>query len=88
MPITKSATKYVRITKKNRLANRGVKSEILSIRKKLDSAIAGKDLEQSKKLFRDYSSVLDKAAKKSVIKFNNASRKKSRIAIKLAAMSN
>jgi small subunit ribosomal protein S20 len=83
----KSAIKRNRQAAKSQIANRSVKSRIRTARAKLDHAAqAGVDGAQADKLFAEYSSVLDKAAKKGTINSRCASRRKSRAAKKLAAL--
>ncbi len=82
----KSAVKRAKQSEANRLANRSVKSSILTSRKKVLDAIASGNKEEAAKLFIAYTSKLDKAAKKGVIAKNNASRKKSRVAISLSKL--
>ena len=84
MPNIKSAAKRVRTSAKNRLRNRAGKSDVAAVRRKLLEAIESGNKEAVGKLYSAYSSDLDKAAKKGIIKANNASRKKSRLAIRIA----
>jgi ribosomal protein S20 len=49
-------------------------------------AIGAGNKEEAQKLYSEYSSKLDKAAKKGVIPKNNANRKKSRVALSIAKM--
>lgn len=86
MPTTKSAAKYLKTSERRRVANKSVKSRILTTRKQLHAAIASGDKDVSKESFRKYCSLLDKAAKKGIIKANNVNRRKSRAASRLAAM--
>jgi small subunit ribosomal protein S20 len=81
----KSAIKRNRQAAKRQIANRGVKGRIRTVRAKLDRAtLAGVDRAEADKLFAEYSSVLDKAAKKGTINSRCVSRRKSRAARKLA----
>jgi small subunit ribosomal protein S20 len=86
MPNIKSAAKRVRTSAKSRLRNRAGKSDVSASRRKLLEAIEAGNKEMATKLYSSYSSELDKTAKKGIIKANNASRKKSRLAIRLAKM--
>ena len=83
----KSAVKRAKQAEVNRQRNRSVKSSVLTSRKKVLDAIASGNKEEAAKLFRAYTSTLDKAAKKGVIAKNNASRKKSRVATSIAKLS-
>jgi len=79
MPITKSAKKALRgsITKKAR--NDQNKKDIKESIKKIEKLVKDKKLDEAKKILPKAYSVIDKAAKKGVIKGNNASRKKARL---------
>ncbi|HNX33514.1 MAG TPA: 30S ribosomal protein S20 [Kiritimatiellia bacterium] len=82
----KSAVKRAKQSEASRLRNRSVKSSVLSARKKVLAAIGAGNKEEAQKIYSAYTSTLDKAAKKGVIAKNNASRKKSRIAVSIAKM--
>jgi small subunit ribosomal protein S20 len=82
----KSAEKRNRQAKKRQQVNRSAKSEVLTIRKSMESAMAEGNAGKSAELFKKYSSILDKSVKKGVLKKNSASRRKSRAAKKLAAV--
>ena len=82
----KSALKRAKQAEVNRQRNKSVKSSVLTARKKVLEAIASGNKEEAAKLFRAYTSTLDKAAKKGVIAKNNASRKKSRVAQSVSKM--
>lgn len=86
MPNIKSAIKRVRTSEKARQDNQARKSRTRTARRKFDEAIASGEKSTSEHALRVYSSELDKAAKSGVIKANNASRKKSRAAAKVAAI--
>jgi len=81
-----SAVKRAKQSEASRLRNRSVKSTVLTMRKKVLAAITAGNKEEAIKLFSDYTSTLDKAAKKGVIAKNNASRKKSRVAQSVSKM--
>lgn len=59
--------------------NLSVKTTIKSSITKLKESIESDNAEETEKLYRETSKVLDRAAKKKVIHKNNASRKKSRL---------
>ena len=59
--------------------NLSVKTAIKSSITKLKESIESDNAEETEKLYRETSKVLDRAAKKNVIHKNNASRKKSRL---------
>ncbi len=84
MPTTKSAAKRMRTSEVKRTANRADKSRVATVRRQLLAAITAGDKSKSDTLYREYSSLLDRAAKHGSIKPNNASRHKSRMAAQLA----
>ena len=59
--------------------NLSVKTAIKSSITKLKESIESDNAEETEKLYRETSKVLDRAAKEKVIHKNNASRKKSRL---------
>lgn len=81
-----SAAKRAKQSENSRKRNRAYKSGVLTARKKVLSAITAGDKEGAAKLYTDYTSKLDKAVKKGVVPKNNASRKKSRMALSLNKM--
>ena len=82
----KSAVKRAKQAEVNRTRNRAGKSGVLTARKKVLEAISGGNKDEAQKQYVAYTSVLDKAAKQGIIKKNNASRKKSRMALGIAKM--
>ena len=86
MPNIESARKRVRQSAKRNTRNRSARSEVFSDRKSLLDAIEAGNKGEALKLFTAYSSTLDKSVKKGIIKANNASRKKSRIQVRLNAL--
>ena len=84
MPITKSAAKRMQTSEVKRVANRAVRSKIASALKALRQVGAAGDAAKSQTALNAYFSVVDKAAKKGVIKGNNADRRKSRAMLFLA----
>ena len=82
----KSAVKRAKQAEINRMRNRAGKSCVLTYRKKALAAIESGNKEEAQKAFSEYTSVLDKTAKKGIIAKNNASRKKSRMATSIAKM--
>jgi small subunit ribosomal protein S20 len=86
MPNIKSAVKRMRTSKERQDRNRALKSNINTTRTKLVKALESGDKTQSEALYKEFCSVLDKAAKKGTIQANAASRRKSRMAHRLAAL--
>lgn len=80
----KSAIKRERQAKANHARNKAAKNVLADTRKKALAAIASGKKDEAVKEYSEYSSKLDKAAKKGIIKKNNASRKKSRMALAIA----
>lgn len=82
----KSAVKRAKQAEVNRTRNRAGKSSVLTARKKVLEAVSSGNKDEAQKQYVAYTSVLDKAAKQGIIKKNNASRKKSRMALGIAKM--
>ncbi len=78
MPITKSAYKAVRSSLRKKAVNDSKKRAMKEVIKKVQKA-AKNSKEEAEKLLSSAYSLIDKAAKKGVIKKNNASRKKARL---------
>jgi small subunit ribosomal protein S20 len=73
VPNIKSAKKRVRLAEENRKRNKGVKTRIKNITKKLKEEKNPKKAEETLNVAY---SIVDKAVKKKVIHKNNAARKK------------
>ena len=86
MAHTKSALKRHRQSLEKNERNRAAKSAIITANKKLAAAVDSGDAKAADEAFNMFSSVLDKSAKKGIIKPNNASRRKSRAAAKVAKL--
>ena len=82
----KSAIKRTKQAEVNRQRNKAAKSRVLTFRKKALTAIESGNKEEATKAYSEYTSVLDKTAKKGIIAKNNASRKKSRMSAAIAKM--
>lgn len=80
----KSSQKDIRRIEKRSEHNRGIRSSLKTLRKKVVSA-ASENAEQGTAAVREYSSSLDKAAKTGIIHKNKAARLKSRAAKALKA---
>jgi len=79
----KSVEKRARQNEKRRIRNRSWMSKIKTASKKIEKAVADKNIESLDDLYRDFSSIVDKAVSKGVLHENTANRKKSRIACKI-----
>jgi small subunit ribosomal protein S20 len=81
MPITSSAKKAMRQTKKRTLINRKNKETLKDAIKKYRKLIAAKKMDDAKKTLAALHQVIDKSAKNKVIKKNTAARLKSRLSV-------
>lgn len=79
MPITQSAKKALRQSKRRRKRNLVYKHKIKDLIKKVRVLVKENKIKEAKELLPQIYKILDKAAKENIIKKNTASRKKSRI---------
>jgi len=79
MPITKSAKKALRGSLVKKAMNDRNKKNVKESIKKIEKLVKEKKQSEAKKLLSEAYSVIDKAAKRGVIKKNTASRRKSRL---------
>lgn len=79
MPIIKSAKKALRGSLKKKARNDRNKKIVKESIKNIEKLVKEKKKDEAKKLLPSAYSAIDKAAKRGVIKENNASRKKARI---------
>ncbi len=86
MPILKSAAKRMRTSELKRQKNVAATTRIKTARARLFAAVAAKNREAAQKAFREYCSILDKAAKVGVITKNTAVRRKGRAANQIRAV--
>ena len=80
MPITSSAKKALRSSKRKRVVNLVNKEKMNKVVKTVKKLVVAKSKDEAKKELSLAYKAIDKAAKKGVIKKNTASRKKSRLA--------
>lgn len=85
MPNTKSAGKRARSNAKKAARNKSIKSRVKTLEKKYLTLVGAGKVEDAKKAFADVASAYDKAAKGGVIKKESASRKRSRLQLRLNA---
>lgn len=78
MANSKQAEKRVRQNEKRALANRATQSRIKTLQKKALTAATGGDHEESQKVYRQFVSAVDKAAKNGLFRANKAANLKSR----------
>ncbi len=83
MPNLKSAKKRMRVSERQRKENYAVRSRVRRFRRRFLVAVEGQDKAVMQQAFSEYCSILDKAAKRNVLKKNTAIRYKSRAANKL-----
>lgn len=81
----KSALKRVGITEKKNLRNRMIASQVKTVVKKFDKAVASEESTVVDTAYTDAVRTVDKAAAKGVIHKNAANRKKAQFARKMAA---
>jgi small subunit ribosomal protein S20 len=79
MPITKSAKKAIRVSARKKAVNDRRKGTMKEVMKKIEK-LSKTDKAGAQKMLSGAFAAIDKAAKKGVIKKNNASRKKARLA--------
>ncbi len=85
MPITHSATKALRQTKKRTALNNAKKKRIKELMKQVEKAVASKAAD-TVKLVQSATKALDKAAKTHTIHANRAARLKSQLQKKLRTL--
>ena len=88
MAHSKSSKKRVFIGERNASRNQAIKSRVKTFIKKVLSAVEAKNVDEAKAALQVVYKELDKAVTKGVLKKNTASRKKSRLALKINALSN
>ncbi len=86
MATHKSAEKRIRQTEKRTAINRARKSRVRTFVKKVETAIAGGDKEAAQTALREAQPELHRAVSKGVLHRNTASRKLSRLAIRINAL--
>jgi small subunit ribosomal protein S20 len=84
MPNTKSAKRRVRNNARRHAQNHSIKSRLKTLEKKYLGLLGSNNKDEASAALRSVTSALDKAAKSGVVHSNTASRKKSRLALKLA----
>lgn len=75
----KSAKKRILVSKKKEMRNKAVKTELKTLVKKVDAAIAEDNKEAAATALLAATSKIDKAAKKGILHKNTAARKISRL---------
>ena len=82
MPNIKSAKKRVRVIEKKTLINMAHKTAI----KKFEAAAKAGNKEEAQQLFNEAAKKLDQSVNRGILHKNNAARKKSQLALKLAKL--
>lgn len=82
----RSSIKKIRIDKRRRAVNVRIISELKTVTRKVANLIAQKNADEAVKQSRELFSKLDKAVKKGVLHKNLASRRKSRISLKINSL--
>ncbi len=78
MPITTSAKKALRGSKRKRVFNIKKKDQVSKVVKQFKKLVADKDIKGAEKMFPQLQKALDKATKTGLLKKNTSSRKKER----------
>ena len=86
MPNIKSAKKRVKVIEKKTAINLSHKTALKTAIKKFEAAVVSGDKENAKVLFNEASKKLDQSVARGIIHKNNAARKKSQLALKLAKL--
>lgn len=86
MANTKSAMKRIRTNEIRRQRNKEIRSRVRTILKKFDATVEAGDQAQAQEAYQTAVSALDRAAAKGVIPSARASRKVSRMAVRLQAL--
>lgn len=86
MPNIKSAKKRVLVIKKKTLINQMHKTALKTAVKKFEAAVEANDKENVNALFNNAVKKIDQGVKQGILHKNNAARKKSQLALKLAKM--
>ena len=79
MPNTKSSKKRLKQSEKNRVLNLRYKRKMKELMKEVKKLVGKNKKKEAEKMLPQVYKIIDKAAKKNIIKENTASRKKSRI---------
>lgn len=86
MPIKRASFKDLRKSKKRRLKNINIRTELHTLTKKFGAFVSGKKAAEAKDALNVLLSKIGKAASKGIIHKNAASRKASRLMKRLTAL--
>ena len=84
--VHKSTIRRARQSEKRRLRNRATISAVRSILRKVQDAITAKKPDEAKATLREATAALSKAVTKGVLKHNTASRRVSRLSVRVNAI--
>ncbi len=84
--IHKSTIRRARQAERHRQRNRATLTAVKSLTRKVQTAVASKKVDEAKAALRDAVSSLGKAVSKGVLKRNTASRRISRLALQVNAL--
>ena len=87
MPNIRSAAKRMRADAKRHQRNLEAKSKLKTLVRQFNHSVDAKQADQARKVFPQLVALLDQSAQKSILHRNTASRKKSRLARRLAKLS-
>jgi small subunit ribosomal protein S20 len=79
MPITTSAKKALRSSKRKRVFNQRKKDAISKVTKQVKKLVSEKKVKEARALMPQVQKIIDKSVKTGLLKANTAARKKSRI---------
>jgi small subunit ribosomal protein S20 len=85
MPNTKSAEKRVRSSARKAARNRSTKSQVRTMEKSFLALVTSGKLDEAQKALKAAASAYDKASKGGVVRKETASRKRSRLQLRLNA---
>lgn len=86
MPNTKSAERRMRNSARKRVQNRSVKSRLKTLERSYETVVKTGNKDEATKALRAVESAYDKAAKTGIVHKATASRKRSRLATRLAKL--
>ena len=86
MAVHQSVMKRARQNTKARQRNRSWKSRIKTQQKRIENALENKETGALEQMYRDYSSLADKAVSKGVIHKNTAARKKMKMHLRIQGL--
>lgn len=86
MPNTASAERRVRNSARKQTRNKSVKTQLKTLEKRYEELLSAGKKDEASKALNQVTSALDKAAKRGVLHASTASRKKSRLAVRITSL--